>query len=360
MVSKKIPNYGPLWFLKLKLSEILGYDENAVVESALPQLSSELVWKLYFELAQIHHRKNQIFECRSSYAKAVVSCQDNLVWKIWLGGARTELQENNYDISRKLLIRAHQEVPEKMKATVLIEMSRLEEYLGNVDQARYYLRKAKRITSHEWKVFLEAVLLEIRSNEFYKARDEVDAALKLHSTTGRLWAVKIQLTHILNVAEGKGTEEQISVFIEALQNVPKSGEVWCEGARIAIYSKEFSKARRYLDFAVQFTPQYGDSFIEYLRLELLSAEPSERASILEGRECEEIERICINSDPTYGVCWSFCRGHPSESTRQCFRQAKKFLAYLLDNDDSLDIATYFANLTDYALDDKMRFKLIYN
>lgn len=27
--------------------------------------------------------------------------------------------------------------------------------------------------------------------------------------------------------------------------------------------------RKYLDFAIQFTPQYGDSFIEYMRLELL-------------------------------------------------------------------------------------------
>ena len=31
-----------------------------------------------------------------------------------------------------------------------------------------------------------------------------------------------------------------------------------------------ARARQFLDFAIKFTPQYGDSFIEYLRLELLT------------------------------------------------------------------------------------------
>lgn len=55
--------------------------------------------------------------------------------------------------------------------------------------------------------------------------------------------------------------------------VPKSGEVWCEGARIKLnpLSPAFdpAAARRFLDFAIQFTPQYGDSFIEAMRLQLI-------------------------------------------------------------------------------------------
>lgn len=51
--------------------------------------------------------------------------------------------------------------------------------------------------------------------------------------------------------------------------MPKSGEVWCEGARIHLnpLSKAFDleTAGKYLGFAVQFTPQYGDSFMECLR-----------------------------------------------------------------------------------------------
>ena len=60
----------------------------------------------------------------------------------------------------------------------------------------------------------------------------------------------------------------------ALREVPKSGEVWCEGARchlnpLHVASFDLSAAQKYLGFAVQFTPQYGDTFIEYLRLEVL-------------------------------------------------------------------------------------------
>lgn len=57
--------------------------------------------------------------------------------------------------------------------------------------------------------------------------------------------------------------------IQALKEVPKSGEVWCEGARIHLnplsMAFDLDIAGRYLGFAVQFTPQYGDSFMECLR-----------------------------------------------------------------------------------------------
>lgn len=61
----------------------------------------------------------------------------------------------------------------------------------------------------------------------------------------------------------------------ALEEVPKSGECWCEAARTAMnpfdYKTEFdlSSAHRCLAYAILFTPQYGDSFIERVRLELL-------------------------------------------------------------------------------------------
>lgn len=37
-------------------------------------------------------------------------------------------------------------------------------YAGNVDKARKILTKAKSEAKHEWKVFLESVLLEMRAN----------------------------------------------------------------------------------------------------------------------------------------------------------------------------------------------------
>jgi len=134
---------------------------------------------------------------------------------------------------------------------------------------------------HEWKVFLETVLLEIRAGDMDAARERVKEALEVHAGTGRLWAVHVQL------ACGKTLEEQMALFQHALKEVPKSGEVWCEGARLYMKQGNYAEARKCLANAAQFTPQYGDSFIEYLRNELL--EKGEFSS-----ECP-LEQQCINA-----------------------------------------------------------------
>lgn len=63
-----------------------------------------------------------------------------------------------------------------------------------------------------------------------------------------------------------GPDVAMTSFREALKHVAKSGEVWCEGARIYMnpVSKHFHlhNASKCLNYAVFFTPQYGDSFIE--------------------------------------------------------------------------------------------------
>lgn len=66
---------------------------------------------------------------RSRYVKSVEHCPENLLWKVWLGGSRTELNNDNIAVARKLLARSLKEVPTKMRAMVLLECSRLEEYL---------------------------------------------------------------------------------------------------------------------------------------------------------------------------------------------------------------------------------------
>lgn len=191
-------------------------------------------------------------------------------------GARTELSVGNTKAARKLLQRALGAAPRKMRAAVLLECSRLEEYSGHTEAARLILRKARKETKHEWRVFLESVLVEIRANNVAEAIRQAEDALRTHTGTGRLWAVLIHL-HWLRRDE----KAQLRVFKEALQEVPKSGEVWCEGARIAMRRGNKADARRFLQFAIQFTPQYGDSFVEYLRLELIEKGPSADTHTLE-------------------------------------------------------------------------------
>ena len=56
------------------------------------------------------------------------------------------------------------------------------------------------------------------------------------------------------------------VFRKALHHVAKSGEVWCEGARLFLNpsSRLFhpQNAAKCLNYALFFTPQYGDTIIE--------------------------------------------------------------------------------------------------
>ena len=82
---------------------------------------------------------------------------------------------------------------------------------------------------------------------------QVKRALKIHSGTGRLWAMLIQLEH------QNGPKIQFNVLKKALLQVPKSGEVWCEAARLHMdpLSNYFDlgRASQYLDFAIQVKEQ---------------------------------------------------------------------------------------------------------
>lgn len=107
--------------------------------------------------------------------------------------------------------------------------------------------------------------------------------------------------------------------------MPKSGEVWCEGARICLnpFSAHFNleTARKNLDFAIEFTPQYGDSFIEYLRLLMLLDSPRD---VLE-RDLERLWQLCINAEPNYGTLWFHCKTSVLMTTRHVLQSATDLL-----------------------------------
>ena len=198
----------------------------------------------------------------------ILTCPPNLRWKVWLASGRMEVAAGKADTARRLFLRAHQVVPDKGRAVALLECARLEEFVGDHNLANAILCKSRTVSGSDWKVWLESVLLEIRGGNHSRAIELAKLALQTHSGTGRLWASLVQLRHY----DG-GEEEQFSSLKRALNAVPKSGEVWCEGARIHLnpYCRTFdiSSARRHLFFATKFTPQYGDGFLETLRLEIL-------------------------------------------------------------------------------------------
>lgn len=335
----ELPRYGPLWFGLLRIMERKDMLEEAndwttgevmpllrrtraESQNAIRSISRELVWKIHFEQAQTEERAMEIVavgrnvatgkslsECRNelsvsarkSYTQSLMTCPLNLRWKVYLAGSRLELASGQISTAHVLLRQAKIEVPEKSKYHVYLECSRLEEYLGNINSARRILWVARREIKTEWKLYLEAVLVEARAGNIIGAIYLADRALSMDSGSGRLWALLVQLVHrcewrnlvtgLESVCERKDVEDRIdcpeiipppeykipskyTILCRALYVVPKSGEVWCEGARTLLNplsSKYFDlgKAQKYLSFSIQFTPQYGDSFIEYIRLEML-------------------------------------------------------------------------------------------
>lgn len=316
----EVPRYGPLWFFALRLyaktssnGDLSKVDET--MERAVQHVSSELLWKIYFEAAGLHERSGFLKRARQLYAKCVAFCPKNLRWKAWLSGARMEIRSNSLLVARQLLQRAKAVVPKKMKVVVMVEISRLEEFAGNVLEARTILAAAKAEAKHEWKVFLEAVMLEMRAGKALAAKIEATEALKTHVGTGRLWAILIQLQH------EDGKDVQYATFKRAIKEVPKSGEVWCEGARLCLdpTSSRFNlkAAKRFLQFAINFTPQYGDSFIEYMRLKMLVSGSDQDSSI------DKLIQMCINAEPNYGPLWFACKKGICDSADQVLKSAKK-------------------------------------
>lgn len=245
----EIPRYGPLWFGAFRLYEKIEtetflracvdarvhgrpmfadatgswlHNTRLCVNDAISHISKELVWKVYFEAAQIEERaaevasdlvtfpthNNQLTRAwagirgsdakrrrtgdagspgtkspvsvsdeqravaisaaclrraRAAYVHSARHCPSNLRWKVWLAGARTELAAANVAVARALQQQAVADVPAKSRSQVLLEQARLEEYCGNVKVARSVLAAAREQLGHQWKVFLESVLLERRA-----------------------------------------------------------------------------------------------------------------------------------------------------------------------------------------------------
>jgi tetratricopeptide (TPR) repeat protein len=285
-----IPRYGPLWFGAFRLCEELDHDAQqyllpqamSLIDRATLCVSKEIIWKVHLEAANMLERSaveylnsstdppaDAVMDlCRKRFAMTILTCPPNLRWKVWLASGRMEVAAGNSDRARSLFLRAHRVVPDKGRAVALLECARLEEYVGDVDLAKAILCKSRSVSGSDWKVWLESVLLEIRYGNRARAIELAELALRLHSGTGRLWASLVQLCHY-----EEGEAAQFKTLRLALNAVPKSGEVWCEGARIHLnpFARTFDipSARRHLSFATKFTPQYGDGFLETLRLEIL-------------------------------------------------------------------------------------------
>lgn len=322
------PRYGPLWFAYLKVLDKLEANGSPAIEihkkrgdairGGAEVLSKELLWKLYLEHAFVVERMGQNADARHFMAEALKVCPDNLRWKAYLSAARMELKAKRDDAANLLVRQSLAEVPAKQRVMVLVEQSHHAEVRGRVDLARDLMVEACENSKYDWKVFLEHINMEMRNGDFERALRIAKDSLQAYPATGRLWAAVVQLQHADKKALSAGLP--VKSFLLALREVPKSGEVWCEGARLRMnpYSGfyDLEKAEEFLEYAIQFTPQYGDSFIELMRLHYI------RGSL---HRLKDLKRQCINADPNYGTLWFYCKNTALDGPAEVWRRANQLV-----------------------------------
>lgn len=324
-----------------KISENSFKSAKNSLRRALESVSKEVFWKVWVNISLLFLKQGDIENSRKCLTQACLTCPNGVRWKIWLTAVRYELYfqvfiQDCVTISNmkiiKLIERALVDVPKKSISLVLIELSKIAEVSGEKQEAFEVLNLARKHSETDWRVYLESANLMRRLNLSKKGFYLLGEAVNKFSATGRLWAVRISLAAV------EGYTIQLETFDVALKHVPKSGEVWCEGAKICLnpfaecFSLKIAKIR--LEFAIQFTPQYGDSFVEYIRLFLLSLLVKLRykttPEVLEKeansmKELKVLKLRCVNAAPNYGPLWLWCKKDTQESCSDVFDRVIKIL-----------------------------------
>ena len=178
-------------------------------------------------------RAGELHKAAGLITNSVLCCPENIKWKVWLLATRLLMKMGEIGKSRHAIERSCFETPSKQLPLALIEYAKHFEMLGQIGRARELMEQAKNLSKGEWKTQFEAVMLEVRAGQFSVAEQMVQESLETYFAKGRLWATLIQMRHARAKSQNEFEQAQ-KTFELALNEIPKSGEVWCEGARIAM------------------------------------------------------------------------------------------------------------------------------
>lgn len=78
----------------------------------------------------------------------------------------------------------------------------------------------------------------------------------------------------------------------------------------------YESAESYLKFAIQFTPQYGDSFLEMMKLYILTGQSD---------KLQQLKQLCMHSEPNYGVLWFFYKETFLDNPIEVWDRAEKII-----------------------------------
>lgn len=253
-------NWNELLLLQTTISDVL-----MTLKAAESKVSPTAMTKLIMNAVVLAARMREIKVCRKLLCEKILSAPKEQVWKYYLSATFVELLFGDTSMPPFLISYAKAATPSKHMSTIIMAEAKVCESLGDTGRAEdLYLQLVNKY-NYDWKIYLEYAMFLIRTNQMARAVQCVESGLEWHPTTGRLWALRVQL------AEG---DEQVSLLKTAIGCAPKSGEVWTEAARVAMnpMSRYFnlSRVEFFLKVAFLFTPQYIDIYIERIRYELLT------------------------------------------------------------------------------------------
>lgn len=313
--------YSPLSLLSFELMT-RGFPNNVkLVTGILKKMTStcainDIRWKLKCLCALYCVRNNDAEQALNLCFKALSCAKDGVQWRIFVLIAKIyfirscKSNVSDYwirEMKEKLfnnLTQAYQTAPLKSKLFVIIERAHYYEYYGDINTALSLLLEAIRANQKEWKYTLEYASILRRHNRLVEALESIAFSLTLgdNMSTGRLWAL------YASTAQSKGASSHYMVIKAAIYHCPKSADVWVELARLflnPVYNCfNIATAEDALAKAVYYTPQYGDTYIEWLRLLVIKY-------LVYGTDISSVVRqclgLCIDMKPTYGNLWSYCK-----------------------------------------------------
>ncbi|CAE7663209.1 unnamed protein product [Symbiodinium sp. KB8] len=247
-------------------------------------------------------------QARAALAGALRVAPPSSRWRVWSLGGRLEAVAGRQAAALAILRRSAGESAPKYRSHIYLDLSRVEEFAAMTavrggrrqDAASALLRAGAwaRIALEaapptDWKCHIEAAYHHLRCGRRQEARDLLAWSLQFSPAAGRLHALResapkyrshiyLDLSRVeefaaMTAVRGGRRQEGDTAVVDALaaavQQVPKGGEVWLQAARQCMnpLSLHYStgRAAQCLLLALQFTPQYGDCFIEWARLDLL-------------------------------------------------------------------------------------------
>ena len=287
-----------------------------ILRESRAKWTSEFTDKMVTTVCETLAARQSLGNVRSLMAEAIVQCSSRQRYKLLVTAATIEFVHSDPSLTPLILDFAVQVTPSKARPTVLILLAKVYEYSGEFDRALASYERVAREYSAEWRVFLELAQFHVHRSDIPSAIAALKQGLQQHPGSGRLWAFRVQLEAFVSLSS------QVEVLVEAINAVPKSGEVWCEAARIALnpLSEYFNleAANQYLEFAYRFTPQHGDTLIELVRVKILKEGPM--------ADMTEIEKRFISSEGNNGMLYIFLRQMDDRPPRDVFRDAVREVA----------------------------------